>query len=203
MYEIGSSPFFTEITPGVVSDPPERETTEEDATVTPVTMLSRQPDEREVVLTTSEPRGGPEEWDQFPTETPAEYRPKDPEAETTTPGSLETETEEPDQLETEHPESETGTPIYTQPTNLNPSEPESPEQTRTANPISEPSQPINTIPEGVGPRYPPAEPRSREPDPTEPSYTNPGQVVPPYARPRQPQIVVVDEDEDLDVNGTS
>lgn len=192
MYEIGSSPFFTEITPGVVSDPLKKK--EEDATVT-LTMSPRQPDEREVELTTSEPQGGPEEWNEFPTETPTEY----PEAETIAPRYLETETEEPDQLQTEYPESETGAPTYTQPTNLNPSE--YPEQPGTAHPVYEPSQPINTIPEAVGPRYSPAEPRY--PDPTEPSYTDPVQVVPPYSQPRQPQIVVVDEEEDLDVNGTS
>lgn len=198
MYEIGSSPFFTEITPGVVSDPPEKENKEEDATVTPVTMSPRQPDEQEVVLTTSEPQEGPEEWDEFPTETPAEYQPGHPAAETIAPGNLGAETEEPD-----FPESETGAPTSTQPTNLNPSEPEYPEQTRTAHPVSEPSQPINTIPEAVRPRYSPAEPRSPDPDPTETSYTDPVQVVPPYSQPHQPQIVVVDEDEDLDVNGTS
>lgn len=202
MYEIGSSPFFTEITPGVVSDPPEKEKKEEEGTVTPVTMSPRQPDEQEVALTTSEPQGGPEEWDEFPTDSPAEYQPKYPEAEAITPGDLETETEEPDRLETQYPESETGAPTYTQPTNLSPSEPEYPEQTGTAHPVSEPSQPINTIPEAARPRYSPAEPYP-DPDPTEPSYAIPVQVVPPYSQPHQPQIVVVDEDEDLDVNGTS
>lgn len=215
VYEIGSSPFFTAITPGIVSGLPEEG---EDATELPVTMLPRQPDEHEVVFTTYEPQGVPEEWEfptETPTETPTEYQPNYPEAETITPGYAKPETEEPDygepdQFETEYPESETVTPAYTyperaQPTYLDPSEPRYLDQTETTYPVSEPSQPIYTIPETIEPRYSPIEPRYPDPNPVEPRYTNPEPVqpVPPYSQPHQPQIVVVDEDEDLDVNGKS
>uniref|UniRef100_A0A8C4HNC4 Nidogen 1b n=1 Tax=Dicentrarchus labrax TaxID=13489 RepID=A0A8C4HNC4_DICLA len=65
-----------------------------------------------------------------------------------------------------------------------------------------PLQPRYTIPETPEPRYPPVQPRYPDPNPVEPRYANPEPVqpVPPYSRPHQPQIVVVDEDENLDVN---
>lgn len=215
VYEIGSSPFFTAITPGTVSDLPEEE---EGATEPPVTMLPRQPNEQqEVVFSTYEPQEVPEEEDELPTETPAEtpteYQPSYPEAETTTRGYGETDNEEPDdgepdQIETQYPESESVTPTYTYPERTqptDPSEPRYPDQTETAYPVPEPVQPIYTIPETIEPRYSPVEPRYSEPDRVEPRYTDPDPVqpVPPYSQPHQPQIVVVDEDEDLDVNGKS
>lgn len=53
------------------------------------------------------------------------------------------------------------------------------------------------------PRSSPIAPRFPESKPVEPQYTSPEQVqqVPPYSRSHQPQIVVVDEDEDLNVDG--
>lgn len=53
------------------------------------------------------------------------------------------------------------------------------------------------------PRFSPIAPVFPESNPVEPHYTSPDQVqqVPPYSRSHQPQIVVVDEDEDLNVDG--
>ncbi|XP_042243705.1 nidogen-1-like [Thunnus thynnus] len=200
VYEIGSSPFFFDITPGMVSSLPD----EEDASETPVTMLPRKPDEQQEVdfptyetQTTMTTEAVPEDKEEFPTETPAEYKPSFPEAETVTPGYAEPETEEPeyedlDQVEPEYPESETVKPLYTNPERV-PSR--YPDQTKTRNPQISETQPRYTIPEPTEPRYP-------DPDPVKPRYTNPEPVqpVPPHSRPQQPQIVVVDEDEDLDVN---
>lgn len=68
-----------------------------------------------------------------------------------------------------------------------------------SSPESDPFEPQYT-PE---PRFSPIAPRFTESDPIEPHYTSPDQVqqVPPYSRSHQPQIVVVDEDEDLNVDG--
>uniref|UniRef100_A0A3B5ARR4 Nidogen-1-like n=1 Tax=Stegastes partitus TaxID=144197 RepID=A0A3B5ARR4_9TELE len=65
-------------------------------------------------------------------------------------------------------------------------------------------------PDQLGPRYPDQtktgypvpETLYPNPDPVEPRYTNPEPVqpVPPHSRPQHPQIVVVDEVEDLNVN---
>ncbi|XP_037621658.1 nidogen-1-like [Sebastes umbrosus] len=183
VYEIGSSPFFAAITPGMVISEPE----EEDATTPSVTMLPGRPEEPQVV---------PEEKEEFPTEPPRRY----PEDETITPDYAEPETEEPD-----YEELETVTPTYTDPERVqlrypDPSEPRYPDRTETRYPVSEPLQPRYTVPEPIEPRYTPVEPRYPDPDPVEPRYTNPEPVqpVPPRSRPQQPQIVVVDED--LDVN---
>ncbi|KAI3352670.1 hypothetical protein L3Q82_020124 [Scortum barcoo] len=165
VYEIGSSPFFVAITPGLVTA-----------------------DEQE-----------------FTTETPTEYQPTYPE--TSTPGYAEPETEEPDYEEPEYPESETVTPTYssperTTPKYTEPSEPRYPDKTKTGYPVSEPLQPRYTIPENPEPRYSPGEPRYPAQVPVNPRYSNPEPVqpVPPHSQPHQPQIVVVDEDENLDVN---
>ncbi|KAE8300659.1 Nidogen-1 [Larimichthys crocea] len=197
VYEIGASPFFPAITPGMVSDLRDKEA----ATEPPVTMLPRQPDEQqEVDFTTYAPL--------FPTETPAEYQPSYPEAETITPTYAEPETQEPDeeelgQFEPEYPEYEIVTPMYTE--SAQPrytSEPRYPDQTMTPYPDSEPLQPRYTTPETTEPRYIPLEPRYPDPDPVQPQYTNPEPVqpVPPHSRPHQPRVVVVDEDEDLNVD---
>lgn len=215
MYEIGSSPFFSVVTPGLVTDLPEEK---EAATERPVTMLPRQPDEPEGVFTTHRPQEETTEEDKFPTETtletPTEHTTSYPEAETTLFGYTEPETGEPDfgsdWLTTQYPESEAVTtpPAYTYPewgqtTNPNPSEPRYPDEAGVTKPVYEPSEPTNTIPETSEPRSSPSEPRFPESDPVQPRYTNPEPVqpVPPYSQPHQPQIVVVDEDEDLDVNG--
>lgn len=218
MYEIGSSPFFAEVTPGLVTDLPEEK---EAATERPVTMLPRQPDEPEGVFMTYKPQEETTEEEEFPTETtsetPTEYPTSYPEAKTTLYGYTEPETGEPDfgsdWLTTEYPQSEAVTtppayiyPEWGQTTKPNPSEPRYPDEAGVTNPVYEPSEPTNTIPETSAPRISPSEPsepRSPESDPAQPRYTNPEPVelVPPYSRPHQPQIVVVDEDEDLNVNG--
>ncbi|XP_071359223.1 nidogen-1-like isoform X2 [Trachinotus anak] len=213
VYEIGASPIFVAITPGMVANLPEEEmgTTEPTATTEPpVTMLPRQPDEQQEVdvssyeTTMMTTEAAPEEKEEFPNETPTEYKLGYPEAEAITPGYAEPETEEPDyeepdQFESEYPESETATPIYTSPETL---PPRYPDQTETGYPISEPLQPRYTIPEPSERRYSPVEPRYPDRDPVQPGYTNPEPVqpVPPHSQPQHPQIVVVDEDEDLDVN---
>ncbi|XP_045902230.1 nidogen-1-like [Micropterus dolomieu] len=194
VYEIGSSPVFLAITPGMVSSLPEEE---EEATEPPVTMFQRQPDEQQKGdFTTYKPLVVPDGTEGYPTETPSEYQPTYPEAETITPGYAEPGTKEP-----EYPESVTVPPTYTDPQPRYPdtSEPRYSGQTETGYPVSEPRY---TIPETTEPRYSPNERRFPVPDPVQPRYTNPEPVqpVPPYSRPHQPQIVVVDEDEDLNVN---
>ncbi|KAG7217942.1 hypothetical protein INR49_020764 [Caranx melampygus] len=214
VYEIGASPVFLSITPGMVSNPSEGaiEPTEPPVTTQPpVTMLPRQPDEEQEVdfsvfesQVTTTAEAAPEDEEVFPTEAPSEYRPGYPEAETTTPGYAEPEDkepdyEEPDQFEPEYPESETVTPTYTSPETAPPRPPDQPEPRY---PITEPFQPRYTIPAPEEPRYSPVQPQYPDPDPVQPRYTNPQPVqpVPPHSQPQHPQIVVVDEDEDLDVN---
>lgn len=214
VYEIGSSPFFTAVAPGLVTDLPEEK---EATTERPVTMLPRQPDETEGVFVTYKPQEETTEEYKFPTETtletPTEYPTSYPEAKTTLFGYTEPVTEGPDfgsdWLTTEYTESEAVTtppayiyPEWGQTTNPNLSEPRYPDEAGVTYPVYEPSEPTNTIPETSAPRISPSEPRFPESDPVRPRYTNPepGRV-PPYSRPHQPRIVVVDEDEDLDVNG--
>ncbi len=183
MYEIGSSPFFAAITPGLVTDLPEEE---EDATEAPS-------EQKELDFTTYKPRVVTEDNKEFPTDIPTESQPSYPESGTITPGPATTEDkepyyEEPGKFEPEYPGKERAQPRYPEP-----SEPRYPDYTKTG----------YTVPETTEPRHSPNEPRYPKPDPAEPRYTNPDPVqpVPPYSRPHQPQIVVVDEDENLDVNG--
>lgn len=185
VYEIGSSPFFFDITSGMVTSLPEGEDTSEVS----VTMLPREPETQ----TTRTTEAVPEDKEIFPTERPAEYQPSYPEAETVTPGYAEPETEEPEyedlgELEPEYPDSETVAPTYASPERV---QPRYPEQTESQYPY-QPEQPRYTIPEPGEPRYP-VDPRYTNPEPVQP--------VPPHTRPQQPEIVVVDEDEDLNVNG--
>ncbi|XP_073319461.1 nidogen-1-like isoform X2 [Pagrus major] len=204
VYEIGSAPFFISITPGMNSDLPD----EGNATEPPVTMLPRRLDE--VTFTTNEPEVVPEQKEVFPTEAPTEFLPSYPESETITPGYAQPKTEkteEPGQSGPEYPESETVTPTYTnperaQPRYPEPSEPRYTDQTKSRYSVSEPLEPRRTDPETTEPRYPTIERRYPDPDPVQPRYTNPEPVqpVPPHSRPHQPQIIVVDEDEGLDVN---
>ncbi|XP_040001081.1 nidogen-1-like isoform X2 [Xiphias gladius] len=242
VYEIGASPFFAAITPGMAPSLPE----EEDTTEPPLTMLTRQPDEYQEVdfstyetQTTMTTEAAPVEKEEFPTETPTEYQPSYPEAETVTAEYAKPETEEPDyeepgQFEPEYPESETVIPTYTSPESVQPRfpdqpEPRYPDQTEIRYPSSEPllprytipepsepryspvqpsypdpdpDQPRYTIPEPSEPSYSPVQPSYPDPDPVQPQYTNPEPVqpVPPHSQPQHPQIVVVDEDEDLNVN---
>ncbi|KAM8878100.1 nidogen-1-like [Spinachia spinachia] len=119
------------------------------------------------------------------------------ESETVTPGYTEPKTEDyegPGQFESEHSESENVAPGYpnpesAQPRYPDPSETSYPDQTDPRYPDAEPSQPRYLDPETSEPRYSPVKPR----------YPDPVQTVPRHSRPHQPQIVVVDEDEALDV----
>ncbi|CAK6981389.1 nidogen-1-like [Scomber scombrus] len=152
VYEIGSSPFFFDITSGMVE--------EEDTSEASVTMLPRQPDKQ---------------------------------TETVTPEYAEPETEEPEyedlgELEPEYPDSETNvTPTRTSPERV---QPRYPEQTESEYPY-QPEQPRYNIPEPSEPRYP-VDPRYTNPEPVQP--------VPPHTQPQQPEVVVVDEDDALNVN---
>uniref|UniRef100_A0A8D3D5C1 Nidogen 1 n=1 Tax=Scophthalmus maximus TaxID=52904 RepID=A0A8D3D5C1_SCOMX len=122
----------------------------------------------------------------------------------------------PGQFEPEYPDSGTVTSTYRAPAGDPPSYPE---QTETRYPISDPLQPRYTSPEPSEPRYSPVQPGYPVPGPAQPRNTIPGssqpryspvqpgyadpepvQPVPPYSQPQHPQIIVVDEDEDLDVD---
>lgn len=106
-----------------------------------------------------------------------------------------------DEIKTTYPVFQPSESIYTDPeTSEIPETPEtrfSPVAPRF--PDSDPIEPHYT----TEPRLTPIAPRFPESDPVEPHYTSPDQVqqVPPYSRSHQPQIVVVDEDEDLNVDG--
>ncbi|XP_028460050.1 nidogen-1-like [Perca flavescens] len=141
VYEIGSSPFFVAITPGMGATLPE-----EDATEPPVTVSPSRTEKAQVV---------PEENEESPTdETPNEYRP-------VTAEYVEPETEEPDYAE--YPETET--PTYSEPERADPRSPEPsgprhPDRSETGSPRFEPLQP--TVPETTEPRDPTSEPRYPE-----------------------------------------
>lgn len=221
VYEIGTSPFFSSIMPGTVTEVPEEK---EDATKLPVTMLPRQTDKEDAVFTTYGPQEERTEEDKFTTETtskiPTDYTTSSPVGKTTTIVFTEMKTREQDfgesvQVETEYPESMSApTPTYTHPelgqtSKPTSSEPQYLDGIKTTYPVFQPSESIHTvpetseIPETPEARFSPVAPRFPESDPVEPHYTSPDQVkqVPPYSRSHQPQIVVVDEDEDLNVDG--
>uniref|UniRef100_A0A7N6AK96 Nidogen 1b n=1 Tax=Anabas testudineus TaxID=64144 RepID=A0A7N6AK96_ANATE len=83
-----------------------------------------------------------------------------------------------------------------------PVEPTYPDQTETVEPSSESLQPTYTVPQPSEPGYLPVDPRYSNPEPIQPRYIHPESVqpVPPHSQPQHPQIVIVDEDEDLNVN---
>uniref|UniRef100_A0A3Q1IY26 Uncharacterized protein n=1 Tax=Anabas testudineus TaxID=64144 RepID=A0A3Q1IY26_ANATE len=72
----------------------------------------------------------------------------------------------------------------------------------TVEPSSESLQPTYTVPQPSEPGYLPVDPRYSNPEPIQPRYIHPESVqpVPPHSQPQHPQIVIVDEDEDLNVN---
>lgn len=216
VYKIGSSPFFLEITPGTVSSSRENE----GSTESPLTTLPRQTDHLHFSTYTTQmmktAETVPKEKQGYPSEITSDYHTTYSEAETITPGTTSLKTQEPhyyvepEKLDQEHPESETVAPASTSTERVQQRYPDQPEprspehsdrdlnETRYSTP--ETLQPIITIP---APRYSPDEPRYATPDPVQPRYTEPEPVqpVPPHSPPQHPQIVVVDEDEDLDVNG--
>ncbi|KAK2817579.1 hypothetical protein Q5P01_025770 [Channa striata] len=83
-----------------------------------------------------------------------------------------------------------------------PVEPTYPDQTETTDTIVAPSQPTYTIPEASEPSSSPDNPRYPEPELIQPRYINPEAIQPgpPHSPPQHPQIVVIDEDVDLNVN---
>uniref|UniRef100_UPI003AAE572C nidogen-1-like n=1 Tax=Centroberyx gerrardi TaxID=166262 RepID=UPI003AAE572C len=195
VYEIGTSPFFVAITPGVTTDLP----AEGDVGEPVVTLSPRQPGgQQEVEFPPYEAQtptpAAAEEEEGFPTVSPVEYQPRYPEPETVTPTYAEPETvepeyPEPDQIEPEYPDPETVPPRFTDPARAGP---RYPDLVEPRYPDSEPNQPRYINPDPVEPRYS---------EPIEPRYTNPEPVqpVPPRSQPQNPQIVVVDEDLDVDV----
>lgn len=218
MYEIGTSPFFLGIIPGSA-------TNEGDVDVTTATMLPRQPDDqKEVEFSPYKPQttpGAVPEEEQLTTTNPTvEF-----EDETVKPTYSDHTTEEPeyeeiDEYEPEYPDPETVTPRYRDPDLVAPThplptewrypestQPKYPESAEPSHTVSEPLKPIYPIPSTVDTPVEQWYPDSRypDPDPVEPRYNNPEPVqpaiMPPHSRPQHPQIVVVDEDEDLDVNG--
>ncbi|XP_034722409.1 uncharacterized protein LOC117941512 [Etheostoma cragini] len=196
VYEIGSSPIFVAITPGMVTALPEG-----DATEPSVTMLPRRPEK---------PQAGPEENDEFPTETPVEHRPVTAEyaepvtedypdypeyPESETPTYTEPERADPtypEPSEPRHPDpSETTYPTFEplQPTVPETTLPRYPERTETTYPVSEPLQPRYTVPENTEPRYSTVQPGYPDPEPIQPRYPDPEPVQPQYPDPEpvQPQ----------------
>lgn len=126
VYEIGASPYFFAVTPGMVSSLPE-------ASRPPATMLPRQPDEQqEVDFTTYGNRtsmiteAAPESGEEFPAEAPTESQTNYPEEETITPGLVTQETGEAEQERLDPVESET--PTYTNPEPIQPAPPADREQ---------------------------------------------------------------------------
>ncbi|XP_076001609.1 nidogen-1-like [Genypterus blacodes] len=184
VYEIGATPFFLGIIPGMATD----EEDVDDVDVTNVTIPGVVPEE-----------------EQFTTANPTvEY-----EDETATPTYYDHTTEEPeyeeiDEYEPEYTDPETVTPRYRAPTGYpdraTPTHPESAEPSYT---VLNPRYPIPSTDETpVKHWYPDS--RYPDPDPVKQRYNNPGParpaILPPHSRPHHPQIVVVDEDEDFDVN---
>jgi len=217
VYEIGSWPFFVAITAGMVTSLPEEE---QDATTPPW-------EEEEEDFLTEAPTEAPTEYQPSypgsetvtpgytePTTEDYEFEPDYPESETVTPTYSDperaqpTEPRYPDPSEPRYPDpseprypdpseprypdpSEPRYPDPSEPRYPDPSEPRYPDRTETRDPASEPLQPRHTVPEPNEPRHTPVEPR----------YPGPVQPVPPHSRPQQPQIVVIDEAEDLDMTG--
>ncbi|KAM4603908.1 nidogen-1-like [Polymixia lowei] len=179
VYEIGSSPFFNDIKSGVTTELPEGE----DVGGPVVAVSPRQPDEQQEVEfppyeeeTPTEVAEEEEDEEETPTVLPTQYQPTYPEPETVTPRTVTPEPKEPETVPTRYPEP--AEPRYPNPDLVDPSSPH-------PNPDSEPIQP-----------------RYINPDPVEPRYTNPEPVQPdlPRSQPQNPQVVVLDEDEDIDVD---
>lgn len=216
VYKIGSSKYFSSIIRGTVAQVSEEQ---EDATELPLTTLPRQTEKEEPVFATYGPQEETTEEDKFTTETtskiPTEYPTSSLVTKTTTIIFTEMENRESIQVVTKYPESMSApTPTDTYPgwdetSEPTPSEPQYFDEVETTNAVFQPSEPITTIPDNLDipetpePRLLPVAPSLPESDPTEHHYTSPDQVqqVPPYSRSHQPQIVVVDEDEDLNVDG--
>lgn len=129
-----------------------------------------------------------------PTETTTEY--KQPEVKTITPESTKLQTQKPDyedSVEQEDPDSEPVAPTYSSPEG----QPKDSEQTATESPTHQTLTQKYNIPKTTEP--PP------DSDPVQHRYTNLGSIQPvlPHSPPQYPQVVVIDEDEELNVDGKS
>ncbi|XP_058496707.1 nidogen-1-like [Solea solea] len=111
----------------------------------------------------------------------------------------------PDPSKQEYPRVQTGypDPVLTQPQYTSP-EPTEPEYStvKLGYPDPDTVQPQYTSPEPSEPEYSTVKPWYPDSDPVQPRHINPepARPVPPHSHPYHPQIIVVDEDEDLDVN---
>ncbi|XP_029480837.1 nidogen-1-like [Oncorhynchus nerka] len=177
VYEIGTSPIFYSITPGQVTN------------LSPEEGMAG--GQMESVPEFPPRNTGEQQEIEFP---PYEHEEEE-------------ETPEQELLPTVHP-------VQYQPSYSEPTQPSYPEPTQSSYP--EPTQP--SYPEPDEPRYPePDQPRypeqdqprypepdqPRYPEPVQPSYlepVQPAQPQPPRYEPQTPQVVVVDEDDDLDVD---
>lgn len=132
--------------------------------------------------------------EEFPTATTTEYNHL--EVTTISPESTKLQTQTPnykDHVEQEDPDSEPVAPTYSSPEG----QPEDPEKTATENPTHQTLTQKQIIPEPIIP--------SPDSDPVQHRYTNLDSVQPesPHSPPQYPQVVVIDEDEDLNVDGKS
>ncbi|XP_024145472.1 nidogen-1 [Oryzias melastigma] len=175
VYKIGSSSGFNGIKPGLASS------SAEDKQMNELQELDLSTFESETVKTT----------EATPTETTTEY--KQPEVKTITPESTKLQTQKPDyedSVEQEDPDSEPVAPTYSSPEG----QPKDSEQTATESPTHQTLTQKYNIPKTTEP--PP------DSDPVQHRYTNLGSIQPvlPHSPPQYPQVVVIDEDEDLNVD---
>uniref|UniRef100_A0A8C8GEQ4 Nidogen-1-like n=1 Tax=Oncorhynchus tshawytscha TaxID=74940 RepID=A0A8C8GEQ4_ONCTS len=180
VYEIGTSPIFYSITPGQVTNL----SPEEGMAGGQMESVPEFP-----------PRNTGEQQE-------IEFPPYEHEEEEETPEQELPPTVHPVQYQPRYPV----VPEPPQPSYSEPPQPSYPEPTQPSYP--EPTQP--SYPEPTQPSYlEPTEPRNPEPDqprypePVQPSYlepVQPAQPQPPRYEPQTPQVVVVDEDDDLDVD---
>uniref|UniRef100_A0A8C7GS19 Nidogen 1 n=1 Tax=Oncorhynchus kisutch TaxID=8019 RepID=A0A8C7GS19_ONCKI len=180
VYEIGTSPIFYSITPGQVTNlSPEEGMAGGQMESVPEFPLRNTGEQQEIEFPPYEHEEEEETPEQElpPTVHPVQYQPRYPVV-----------PEPPQPSYSEPPQ-----PSYSEPT-----QPSYPEPTQPSYP--EPTQPSYLEP--TEPRYPePNQPRY--PEPVQPSYlepVQPAQPQPPRYEPQTPQVVVVDEDDDLDVD---
>ncbi|XP_020560434.1 nidogen-1 isoform X2 [Oryzias latipes] len=176
VYKIGALSGFTVIIPGLASSSPE------DRQMNELQELDLSTFESETINTTEE---------EFPTATTTEY--KHLEVTTISPESTKLQTQTPnykDHVEQEDPDSDPVAPTYSSPEG----QPEDPEKTATENPTHQTLTQKQIIPEPIIP--------SPDSDPVQHRYTNLDSVQPesPHSPHQYPQVVVIDEDEDLNVD---
>ncbi|RVE76570.1 hypothetical protein OJAV_G00010130 [Oryzias javanicus] len=176
VYKISGSSGFNGIKPGLASS------SAEDKQMNELQELDLSTFESETVKTTE---ATPDDAQEFPTETPTED--KQPEVKTITPQSTKPQTQKPsyeDRVEQEDPDSEPAAPTYS-------SQPKDSGRTATESPTYQTLTQKPDIPKIAEP--PP------DTDPVQRRFTNLGSVQP-HSPGQYPQVVVVDEDEDLNVD---